>query len=189
MKKRIKRSRDAQRARVYKADEVLHGMSRANVSTVPAIEAYVAKVWAAPRVREAFPKATGTPPPVVMDGRGRRSAGGNGRMITMPKWSRRESIVLHELAHTITDRTYGREVAGHGWQYCSVYLRLVQEVMGWDAWCALRHAFRQRKVQYVDPATVVTRPRRRAAEAAGEPALAARPKTWVDAWNAIVDRP
>ena len=32
--------------------------------------------------------------------------------------------MLHELAHTITERVYdGDRVAWHGWQFCEVYLK------------------------------------------------------------------
>lgn len=145
----ITKQRDTQRARVYKADADLLPFSRADVSTVPLMEAYVRKVWTSKRVREAFPLADNQPR--VRDGRARRHAGATDRWVAVPKWARRESIVVHELAHTITQRVYGYEVAGHGWQYCSVFLKLTLYMMGRPAFEALKAAFKRHRVRFTEP--------------------------------------
>jgi putative metallohydrolase (TIGR04338 family) len=115
------------------------------------MERYVKRVWKSKRVMDAFPVLQTQVLPAVLDGRGRRRAGGSYTMITMPKWSRREGIVLHELAHTITHRVHGYKVAGHGWQYCEVYLKLVLYMMGREAHDALKAAFKRNRVRFTKP--------------------------------------
>lgn len=138
---RIIRPRDVQRSRVYAADKSLQPHDRVDVSTVEAIESYVARVWHDPAVRQSFPKMWPYPPH-VRDGRGRRSAAGCAHWIALPRDYRAEHIVLHELAHTITHQVHGPfNVAGHGPEYCAIYLRLVAVVMGEAAYAALHDAF------------------------------------------------
>jgi len=144
------REKDMQRKRVYASDDATKPFDTADVATVEAMERYVKRVWASKRCQDAFPKM-GMHPPAVLDGRGRRRAGGSHQMITMPKWSRREGIVLHELAHTITHRQWGYKVAGHGWQYCEIYLKLVLYMMGREAHDALKAAFKTNRVRFTAP--------------------------------------
>jgi putative metallohydrolase (TIGR04338 family) len=144
------REKDMQRKKVYASDDATKPFDTADVSSVADIERYVKRVWASKRMQEACPKM-GMHPPQVLDGRGRRRAGGSSQMITMPKWSRREGIVLHELAHTITHRQWGYKVAGHGWQYCEIYLKLVLYMMGRPAHDALKAAFKTNRVRFTAP--------------------------------------
>jgi putative metallohydrolase (TIGR04338 family) len=141
--------RDTQRSRVYKCDEIVNALAKP-LPRVPDIERYVRKVFVSKRVRAAFPKAVRWSLPVVKDGRGRRRAGGWSGGITIPLWARNEGVVLHELAHTICEREY-RGVAGHGWEFCSIYLRLVLYMMGREAHDALKRAFKANRVRFTEP--------------------------------------
>ena len=164
IKPHTKKERDAQRARVYKADAALKPFDRRDLSTVFRMEKYVDLVWADDRVQAAFPEALRYKPPQVRDGRGRRHAAATERKVMMPRWARCESTLIHELAHVIHRRTYGPLPAGHGWQYCEVYLKLAQIMMGHPAAHALTAAFRKHRVRYRGPRKVAPlTPERRAA--------------------------
>jgi hypothetical protein len=66
------------------------------------------------------------PPERIKDGRGTRIARGGIHYINLPMWARTELIVLHEVAHTITDRKWGHyNIAGHGAEYMSVFTDLL----------------------------------------------------------------
>lgn len=70
----------------------------------------------------------------------------------MPKWSRTAYIVLHEAAHSVTDRKYGPESSAHGREYAAVYLDLIRFGLGKEAHAALLASFKQHKVKYRGPA-------------------------------------
>lgn len=148
-----RRERDSQRKRVYRSDTALRLFAKP-LPSVGDIEAFVAKVFASKRVRASWPRSTWITPDVY-DGRGRRRAGGCAFFITMPRWSRNEGIVLHELAHTICQREHGTMIAGHGWQFCAIYLKLVLYLLGREAHDALKAAFKANRVRFTAP-----RPRR-----------------------------
>ena len=143
--------RDNQRSKLYTADDVLNRFAEP-VPEVKDIERYVKKVWASKRVQQAFPKATGptwTGPPKVKDGRRNRNASACAYWIKMPRWSRRTNIVLHELAHTITDRENPYvKLAGHGPEYCAVFLQLVLYMMGREAHDVFKQSLRKHRVRF-----------------------------------------
>jgi len=74
-------------------------------------------------VRRVF-KDHGFPPPAVKDGRGRRSACGSRYLIRLPRWARQVEVVLHEVAHGLTDH-YAPEEAGHGRTFVGIYIYLL----------------------------------------------------------------
>ena len=61
---------------------------------------------------------------VVKDGRGRRHAGASFEddLITLPIWSRQTVIVLHEVAHTLTD---DRKYPYHGAEFVGLLIGLL----------------------------------------------------------------
>lgn len=62
----------------------------------------------------------------LADGRGRRSAGGQMSLITLPVWSRTSVVVLHEAAHAISQWKFGRRaIAPHGPEFFRILLELV----------------------------------------------------------------
>lgn len=149
------RERDTQRSRVYACDKIIRPFSREPLDTVEQMEAYVSEVWSNYWLAKHYPAMHARMydgPPKVHDGRGRsRRAGGNYRGVWMPRWARYETLLLHELAHTITQRVYGTHVAAHGWQYCSVYLTLMLHMRGREAHDALKAAFKLHRVRYTAP--------------------------------------
>lgn len=62
----------------------------------------------------------------------------------LPRWSRRKFFVLHELAHGLADDDWD----GHGPNYCSEYLRLINRFLGSEARNELKIAFEMFDVRY-----------------------------------------
>lgn len=145
--KRYAMQRDNQRRKLYRAEDVLKAHSK-RLETVKDIERFVEKLRKratlvrryGPELRRSF---------YIGDGRMRSKAGGDSRGIYMPRWSRTEFIVLHELAHSISIRKFGRStIAGHGREFCGVYLDLVRYVLGKEAGEALKASFKAHGVKY-----------------------------------------
>lgn len=147
----MKRERDSQRSKLYKAEGVLGKYSK-RLETVPQIERYVKKVSEKATIQRRYKRFL-TRNIIVRDGRGRLSAGGDYSGIWMPVWSRTEYLVLHELSHTLTQRKYGQKVAGHGWQYAAIYLDLVRFALGVEAFESLKESFKKHKVRFSEKKT------------------------------------
>lgn len=144
--------RDTQRARVYKSDRALIAVAKP-LPAVKDVERYTKRLLHMKRVREAFPKSARYILPKVGDGRGRSHACGWESGIKIPLWARNEAVVIHELAHVVALREYGRygDAAYHGWQFCSVYLKLTLYGMGREAHDVLKAAFKANRVRYTAP--------------------------------------
>jgi hypothetical protein len=63
-------------------------------------------------------------PPVVHDGRGSRCARTFESRIYLPRWARNPMVVIHELAHCVTDLFDSDDSQAHGPRYMKVYLSL-----------------------------------------------------------------
>ena len=61
-------------------------------------------------------------PPAVVDGRGRRNAGGSRYKISLPVWARNLRTVLHEVSHSIVG---SYKVAPHGPEYLRLFIDLL----------------------------------------------------------------
>lgn len=143
--------RDSQRSKLYKAERVLRAYAMP-LPTVADMEKYVAKVLKRAPIVARYPQDL-QPIDVCPGkwGQTRALAHGTSR-ISMPKWSRDTHIVLHEVAHVIAGRVHGaRNIAGHGWQYCKVYIDLVHFMMGAEAAAALKISFAHHGVKYKAP--------------------------------------
>jgi len=82
------------------------------------------------------------------DGRGRRRACGDpGGRIRLPRWSRVNWIVLHEVAHTL--QPLG--TAWHGPEFCGIYRQLVWDVMGPYQATRLEDALAEHHVSWTRP--------------------------------------
>lgn len=139
--------------------------------TLPEIEAYVWKL-----VKSAWFQRRWSIPalPQIEDGRGSRRARGGMSRLQFPRWSRYEMVVLHELAHFVTIRTYGHYgAAAHGREYCAIYLELVEHMMGTGAAADLRDAFKAHGVKY-KPKRELSPERREALREHGRRLAAAR---------------
>lgn len=159
-------ARDTQRSRVYAAENAAfrgYPVASDRLADVESIERFVRDVWSRKRVAASFPSVARWQRaqlagggllrgslPTVKDGRGRRRAGATTSFITMPVWSRSKWVVLHELAHVITCREHP-SAAGHGWEYCEVYLRLVRCVLGVEAHKQLKASFKAHRVRFRKP--------------------------------------
>jgi putative metallohydrolase (TIGR04338 family) len=69
-------------------------------------------------------------------------------VLPMLKYHRRQSYIIHECAHFITNHYYGSDIAAHGWQFCDIYLDLVRHFMGKEAYEALKSEFQFEGVRY-----------------------------------------
>ena len=155
-----RRPRDTGRAAFYHAENLVLGMfDRASdfravhlagstvtlpverrFASVESVQDYVDAVLALPWVRETWPQAT---TPVTV----RRRTGSAkahyhraGAVIALPghvanhAWALRELVVLHELAHHLTDPAE----ADHGAAFAGTLVELVSDVIGAEAGFALR---------------------------------------------------
>jgi putative metallohydrolase (TIGR04338 family) len=85
-------------------------------------------------------------------------------LIVLPKqpYHRRQSYILHECAHFITDIHYGSSVANHGQEFCDIYLSLVRYFMSKKAHEALKCGFRAKNVKFSVAAKRTITPEHRA---------------------------
>lgn len=162
--------RDAQRARVYRAedawaarlDAARQGAVLATVGgsavvlpaerrfgTLDAVDGYCGRVLALP---EVVALAGPLPPPSLRVRRGARSAHWEPPgVVALPvprlgePWALRETVVLHELAHHVGE--LGGLSHGHRPPFPAVVLALVEAVLGPSAVLALRVAYGQERVE------------------------------------------
>jgi putative metallohydrolase (TIGR04338 family) len=148
----MKRARDFQKSKVYVA-ETDAGLGQ-RILKVDEIQAWIDQItgtrwW---RSRCYIEKLR------VFDGRGTRKAyggyfglwhsGKRGWGISMPRWSRYQLYILHELAHILIDQVRDTTVPHHGREFCRHLLALVGRWMGRDHVRLLRAAFRARGVKW-----------------------------------------
>jgi putative metallohydrolase (TIGR04338 family) len=145
----MRRPRDSQRGRLYKAEGACFGYDWPKMKTLDEVTDYVAWItgtkWWAKRYPSIAPGSVR-----VTDGRGRRNAEARGiDHILLPRAMRTQWIVLHELAHLGTNSIYrSRTYAGHGPEFAVEYLALVQRFLGRDWSGQLRDYFRDHGVRY-----------------------------------------
>jgi putative metallohydrolase (TIGR04338 family) len=137
----MQRPRDNQRQKVYNAENVVPRGRQFN--RVVEITVFVDHMLKTTWWRRNFPDVKFI---TVKDGRRRirPSAYRAERVIKMPKWSRNELIVIHEVAHIVTPDCY----AAHGPEYCRTYLDLVKRFMGLMTCELLRNSFKVHGVKW-----------------------------------------
>ena len=166
----LSRPRDAQRSRVYRAEDAWaarldvarRGAPLATVGgsavllpaerrfgSLPAASSYAEKVLALPAV---VALGGALPAPELRLRRGQRSAHWEPPgVIALPvprhgePWAMRESVLLHELAHHVGE--CAGLTRGHGAPYPAVLLVLVHAVLGTEAAFALRVAYGEEHVE------------------------------------------
>jgi len=138
------RPRDSQRSKVYKAEKVLWDSCKSFL-TVGDMQQYINACLSTVLVRQKY---TNSYTIIVTDGRGRRHACCSGsntfRKLKMPVWSRKEPILLHELAHALTDKKY----SVHGAEFCNNYLFLVHVFMGLNCYNKLISSFKENSIKF-----------------------------------------
>ncbi|HEX2063624.1 MAG TPA: hypothetical protein VHE80_04295, partial [Acidimicrobiales bacterium] len=142
------RPRDAQRARVYRAENSVAAGRR--LPTVQRMQAYVDALVGA----DWFAARWGARSFDVRPGFGHRraTADANG-VLQMPKWARSELVLLHEVAHCLTPAT----CAAHGPEYAGVLLALARRAMGPATGQALEDAFARERVRWTLQAVPMVR--------------------------------
>lgn len=137
----LKRTRDSQRSKLYKAEQVL--FDRFELNNIDDVKKYVKTVTDS----KYFQKHFGVFVFTVKDGRGTSDAYSAGRKLNFPLWSRKKAIVLHEICHSIIDKKY-LSVAPHGPQFCKTYLLLVKHFLGKECYEELKQSIKLNKVKF-----------------------------------------
>lgn len=115
----MKKMRDSQRSAMYAwerkfRDDVYKELPDCSeMLPLGVCEDLVREVWADYRPKEAIP--------TVVDGRGRRYAGGSRRKISLPRWARSRVVVLHETAHSLMPT----DEPPHGKMFARLFLELL----------------------------------------------------------------
>jgi putative metallohydrolase (TIGR04338 family) len=144
--------RDFQRSRVYAAERELDGTPTHR--KLAECQAFVDKV-----LRSKWWRSRGGESGIVVeDGRGRSRAcyqsgffsmtgrGIRPPVVKLPRWARSELVILHELAHSLTNGG-----PWHGREFARNFLALVGRFMGREAATALRESYRKHRVKYRRP--------------------------------------
>lgn len=131
--------RDSQRSKVYAAQEQL--IKGQHFKTVSVIDDYVKGIIGSHWFKNRWPNIEMVQ---IKDGRGRYSAcaGRNylGHFIKLPRWSRYERLILHELAHVVTPENY----AWHGRGFVKNFIALLE----WKMKINPRPVFREYRVKW-----------------------------------------
>lgn len=138
---RSSEQRDSQRQRLYDAErEAIHPLDGGALSFDECCE-YLGTVRARTWYRHRWGLRGGSRL-VQTNGQGGRAYMG-GSEIRLGVWARRRAVILHELAHTLTE--IGEPP--HGAQFAGIFLFLVRQEMGPEAGQALREAYRRHRVR------------------------------------------
>lgn len=85
----------------------------------------------------------------------RRATATRDGVLQLPRWARRELVVLHEMAHPLT----ADGVAPHGPEFAGILLALVRRAMGVGVAQSLEDAFALHRVRHVAPRPAPPPPR------------------------------
>ena len=144
------RDRDSQRQRVYKAQRLFNDCyEHRRHESLGDIEEYVRKIFDNQTVIRYYARSVKLGIPRIENGR--VNAKGGAEVLIFPAWARSEPVIIHEVAHCITNREYEPYLHRHNWQYCDIYLRLVLIMLGVPAYDLLRESMIRHKVKFHDP--------------------------------------
>ena len=156
------RVRDTQRQRVYDAERYALDRIDQKMMSLGECQRYVNRLCSKAYVEKRWKNLR---PPTILDGRGSPKARYVhwNNTIQLPTWARTRWVILHEMAHYLSERCIegcggpqgqvrwcGYE-AHHGWHFASIFLLLVRREMGVKAHDDLLQAFGKFRVQYVRP--------------------------------------
>ena len=132
-----------QAGRLYAAEE-MSGIKYGDSMTLKECQKFVDKVLSRKYIIEKY-GIQAQRPILVLDGRGRRKACATfqhgRRVIKLPRWARGKYVILHEVAHHLTD------LNGHRAEFASCLLDLVRHFMGKDSADALQGAYHYKAVK------------------------------------------
>lgn len=179
------RTRDAQRARCYKAERdvftfypgrVLRSDSNATLGDykfgrlmgVTQMAELQTLIGHSKKIIDKYRNKS----PKVVDLKidGRRTRGGAASYGGVIKYSPKamlDWVVCHEMAHELNDFAAVLEKKGdvgaykhasHGWRFCAIYLDVVRWVIGVEAHDALKASFKRNKVRFTPPVKRVKKP-------------------------------
>ena len=134
-----------QAGRLYAAEEI-SGIKYDESMTLKECQKFVDKVLSRKYILEKH-GVQAQRPILVLDGRGCRKASatfrhGN-RVIKLPRWARGKYVILHEVAHHLTD------LNGHRAEFASCLLDLVRHFLGKESADALQGAYYYKGVKVV----------------------------------------
>jgi putative metallohydrolase (TIGR04338 family) len=139
--------RDTQRQKVYNAEydamvEIdLKGLVK-RIEKVEEIQKFVNAICS----KQWFLKRFGPHKIEVENGAGKRSACGGHGSISMPRWSRQQLFILHEVTHCLQ---HYKNLSWHGRYFAKAYLELVRFVLGKEVYTILKRQFRSHKVKFM----------------------------------------
>ena len=147
------RPRDSQRAKLYKSERPLKRWHRPLFKNRRAIQSYAKRILKHKWFRERWPHvASVNVRKIRSDARAHGWYSGGGVVsIQIPKtrWAMIEAVVLHEIAHGLTEYEFGiSKTAWHGPEFAKIYVALVQHYMGREAARDLRRGYREHRVKY-----------------------------------------
>ena len=132
-----------QAGRLYAAEE-LSGIKYGEALTLKECQKFVDKIMSRKYVVEKYRMKSAI---IVLDGRGRRKACATfyygKRAIKLPKWARGKYVILHEVAHHLTD------LNGHRAEFASCLLDLVRHFLGQESADALQGAYHLKGVKVI----------------------------------------
>jgi putative metallohydrolase (TIGR04338 family) len=151
METSLRRARDSQRIKVYRANTGILGAPYPSMTEIEDFCIFVqsSKLW-----KELFPREDSSKLPILKPGRGAKTAHviwhENGRIeIAFPRAYRYATYILHELAH------YGiglrDDIAAHGPEFVGYFLALVDEFCSTKTSNAMRRAMAKNKVKIYLP--------------------------------------
>jgi putative metallohydrolase (TIGR04338 family) len=134
-----------QAGRLYAAEE-MSGIKYSEALTLQECQKFVDKIISRKYVIEKY-GIQAQRPIVVLDGRGRRKACATiyygKRAIKLPKWARGKYVILHEVAHHLTN------LDGHKAEFASCLLDLVRHFLGKESADALQGAYHYKGVKVI----------------------------------------
>lgn len=143
------RLRDNRRQKLYDAEKVLSNFSKP-LPEITDVEEYLKLIWSKKVLQRKFKTALSYGPPQVVHSKSGDALAYGTHKISLPIWARHDWIVIHEISHIICNRTHSFS-AGHGWQFCAIYLEVVQTMLGMEAKKALKQSMRQHRVKFREP--------------------------------------
>ncbi len=130
----MRRPRDNQRSRLYKAEIAAWACYDPEPEmSWPEVECFVKKVC----------KKTDHGMVSIGHGQGARIAMAWSHHIRLPKWARKPSVILHELAHVFT-----RYNVAHGPEFAKEYADLIRRFIGPIESSIMRMAYKQYHVKF-----------------------------------------